>query len=83
MPSLPDKVANKKILNSHIFLFLIHLELKWQIHSYTPIVPYLILDQVGANSLAVFRLKQHKNHTLKGGSYLVYGLYNGIYLGLL
>ena len=36
-----------------------------------------------ANSLAVFRPKQHKNHTFWGGSYLVYGLYNGISLGLL
>ena len=36
-----------------------------------------------AKSLAVFKPKQPKNHTLWGGSYLVYGLYNGIYLGLL
>ena len=36
-----------------------------------------------AKSLAVFRPKQHKNHTLWADSYLVYGLYNGIFLGLL
>ena len=36
-----------------------------------------------AKSLPVFRPKQPKNHTLWGGSYLVYGLYNGMSLGLL
>ena len=56
------------------FFFLIHLELKRQIRSYTPVIPSKTIPNSKpkwAKCISVFnRPKKRKNHTLWGGTYL-------------
>ena len=63
----------KPIMNRILFLFLIHLELKRQIRSYTPVVSSKTIPDSRpkwAKSISVFGQKRRKNHTLWGGTCL-------------
>ena len=60
--------------------FLVHLELKWQIRLYTPVVPLKTIPGSRpkcAKSIPFFRLKRPNNPTLWGSTYL-YGFYKGV-----
>jgi len=59
----------KHFVFAYYSFFLIHLELKRQIRSYTPVV--------SPKTIPVSRPKRRKNHTLWGDKYL-YGLYKGV-----
>ena len=69
-----------KILYAYYSFFLIHLEWKRQIRSYTSVVPSKILPDSGpkwVKCIPVFRPKRPKNPTVWGGTYLC-GLYKGV-----
>ena len=75
-----DQNANKKCLKTpftfaHFSFFPNHLELKQQIHTFIlwfPLKVYRPIPDQNGQSLCipVFRPKQHKNHTLWGGTCL-------------